>query len=200
MNSKMENTIKVWDLPVRLFHWSLVVSFACAYLAAEFHFKEWHVLLGYVLCGLVAFRIVWGFAGSTYAKFKSFVFSPAETLGYLRDMKAGHPRHYYGHNPAGALMVFGLLALLLAMFASGLATLAAIDFEGPFLSVLNVEDETSYSIRHIHEFFAEMALVLIPLHILGVIGGSLQHKENLVRAMITGKKVAVDSSSDSTKR
>jgi cytochrome b len=189
--------VKVWDLPVRLFHWSLVICFTLAYLTAEYHFKEWHVLLGYVLCFLVIARLFWGFFGNQYARFKSFIFTPAETLNYILSLRSGHPKHYLGHNPMGALMVFGLLALLLAIFISGLMILAVIDFEGPFLMLINsVGDETSYSLRELHEFFPIVALVLIPLHLLGVISGSIQHKENLVRSMITGIKDVPASNSD----
>jgi cytochrome b len=187
---QIENgSIKVWDLPVRLFHWLQVFGFTLAYLTAEYHFKEWHVVLGYALCGLVGARIFWGFFGTQYARFNSFIFSVSETLAYLRSLRAGKPHHYFGHNPAGALMVFALLLLLLAIFLSGLVTLSVIDFEGPFLALANfVDDETSYTWRHIHEILSNVALVLIPLHILGVIAGCIQHKENLVRAMFTGKK------------
>ncbi len=196
-SEKAQNTVKVWDVPVRLFHWTLVVGFAMAYLTAENQVKEVHVLIGYGLCLLLIARLLWGFVGSRYARFSSFVFSPAETLNYLRSMKQGRPKHYYGHNPAGALMVFALLGVLATIFASGLSSLAVIDFEGPLLVLVDyVDDETSYLLRDIHEFFPVVALVLIPLHLLGVVGGSLQHKENLVRAMITGRKPAVESASN----
>lgn len=182
-------TIKVWDLPVRLFHWNLVFLFACAYLSAEFHLGFIHTLIGYCLCLLLVARLVWGFIGNEFARFKSFIFSPAETLSYLRSLKEGHPKPYLGHNPAGALMVFALLGLLTFIFLTGLATLAVIDFEGPlFVLLANWSDEASYTVRHLHAWLINIALLLIPLHLLGVVMGSVQHKENLVRAMITGLK------------
>jgi len=187
--NESDNTVKVWDAPVRLFHWSLVVSFAAAYFTAEFHIGFVHVWIGYFLCALLLTRIFWGFAGNQYARFRSFIFSPRETATYMRAMLQGNPAHYFGHNPAGALMVFALLGLLLLIFLSGLATLAVIDFEGPLLFLINsIDDETSYAIRHLHSWLINLALVLIPLHLLGVLFGSIQHKENLVRAMITGSK------------
>jgi len=195
----MENRFdqkKVWDVPVRLFHWSLVLGFILAYLTAEVHFLDVHVLIGYFLIVLLLFRVFWGFAGNQYARFKSFIFSPQETMAYMKSMRGGHPVHYYGHNPAGALMVFGLLLLLAAIFMSGLVTLAAIDFEGPLLFLANrVSDDTSYFFRHAHDFFVDVALLLIPLHLLGVVSGSMQHKENLVRAMVTGMKKVVTPNS-----
>lgn len=187
---EMQTTqVRVWDVPVRLFHWSLVAGFAAAYVSAEMHQLAVHVWLGYALLALVAFRLVWGFTGNPYARFKSFIFTPQETLAYVRSLRGGHPAHYYGHNPAGALMVFALLGVLLAIFVSGLVTLAVIDFEGPLLFLANsVSDDTAYFFRHAHDFFVNVALLLIPLHLLGVVSGSIQHRENLVRAMITGMK------------
>jgi cytochrome b len=181
--------VNVWDMPTRLFHWTLVLSFTSAYLTAEFHLGFLHTLLGYFLCLLLVARLIWGFAGNQYARFQSFIFSPQETIEYLRSLMQNNPRHYFGHNPAGALMVFGLLALLFLIILTGLTTLAVIDFEGPLLFLTdNFDDETSYLLRHLHGWLIDIALVMIPLHLLGVVVGSLQHKENLVRAMITGKK------------
>jgi cytochrome b len=181
--------IKVWDVPVRLFHWMLVAGFVTAYVSGEYRDGDVHVLIGYTLCLLLAARLYFGFFGSRYARFGSFVFSPAETMEYLRSMRAGNPKHYFGHNPAGALMVFALLALLALIFVTGLMTLAVIDFEGPLLFLVRyVNDDTSYAIRQLHEFLINLAVGLVVLHLLGVAAGSIQHKENLVRAMVTGKK------------
>jgi cytochrome b len=182
-------TVNVWDLPTRLFHWTLVLTFTSAYLTAEFHLGFLHTFIGYFLCLLLVVRIFLGFAGNQYARFKSFMFSPRETLSYLRGMLHNNPQPYLGHNPAGALMVFGVLVLLALIMLTGLFTLATIDFEGPLLFLANyVDDETSYAVRHLHGWLIDIALVIIPLHLLGVLAGSIQHKENLVRAMITGKK------------
>lgn len=187
--------IKIWDVPVRLFHWSLVLGFVLAYVSAEVGILDAHVLIGYFLIFLLVFRVLWGFIGTQYSRFQSFLFSPAETMGYVKSIRTGQPAHYYGHNPAGALMVFGLLALLAAIFTSGLVTLATVDYEGPLLFLANqVSDDTSYFFRHAHDFFVDVALIVIPLHLLGVISGSIQHKENLARSMVTGmKNVAPDS-------
>lgn len=191
--------VKVWDVPVRLFHWTLVICFALAYVSAEVGILDAHVLIGYALIALLAFRVMWGFIGNPYARFKSFTFPVQETMAYVRAMRGGQPAHYYGHNPAGALMVFGLLALLLAIFASGLITLSMVDYEGPLLFLANqVSDDTSYFFRHAHSFFVDVALLLIPLHVLGVLAGSIQHKENLVKSMFTGmKKIVATNSSHS---
>jgi cytochrome b len=184
-----EVIVKVWDVPTRLFHWTLVISFAAAYLTAEFHFGYFHSLIGYFLCFLLLARLVLGFTGNQYARFKSFIFSPQETKEYFRAILNNNPRHYLGHNPAGALMVFALLGLLFTILLSGLITLAAIDYDGPLLFLANLlSDEASYAFRYLHSWLINFAFVLISLHLIGVVAGSVQHKENLVRAMITGIK------------
>lgn len=188
------NAVKVWDMAIRLFHWTLVPGLVTAYISGEVHASEIHVLTGYALCVLLAIRLYWGFRGTQYARFRSFIFSAVETREYVRSMFGGHPKHYFGHNPAGALNVFALLATVLLLLVTGLATLSVIDFEGPLLFMANlVSDEASYSIRHIHEFIPNIGLALVALHLMGVVAGSIQHRENLVKAMITGKKKLADS-------
>lgn len=182
-------TVKVWDRSIRFFHWTLVLGFATAFISGKFHAPTLHALVGYVLCALIVARAYWGFRGGKHARFHSFVFPAGETLTYARSMIKGNPRHYFGHNPAGALMVFALLATIAMTLATGLVTLSVIDFEGPLLFLANeVTDETSYAFRRIHEFLPTAGLMLVALHLLGVLVGSIQHRENLVKAMITGKK------------
>jgi cytochrome b len=137
----MEKTeVLVWDLPVRLFHWLLALSFAGAYLTGDSErLRDIHVMLGYTMAGLVAFRLAWGLLGTRYARFASFAYGPRQVLGYLRSLLNRSPQHYLGHNPAGSWAIYGLLALVL-------------------------------------------------VHIAGVAASSLLHGENLVRAMITGRK------------
>jgi cytochrome b len=194
MNNNNES-VKVWDVPVRVFHWATVLGFTAAYLTAKFHIGFLHNLIGYFLCVLLLARLLWGFIGNQYARFNSFIFSPGETLAYLRSLVHGRPLHYFGHNPAGALMVFALLVLLMLIFVTGLITLTVIDFEGPLLFLTNYfSDPASYAVHHLHGWLIDVALLLIPLHVLGVVAGSIQHKENLVKAMITGKKKNVSAS------
>ena len=183
------STVTVWDRFLRFFHWTLVLCFATAFISGEVHASSIHVIAGYVLCVLLVARVYWGFKGSEYARFRAFIYPISEALEYLRSMLKGNPRHYYGHNPAGALMVFTMFGLLAVIFISGLLTLGTIDFEGPLVFLANrVSDETSYVFRHLHEFLPPVALGLVAIHLLGVLIGSIQHKENLVRAMLTGKK------------
>ncbi len=193
-------SIKVWDRFLRFFHWTLVLSFTTAFISGEVHASTIHVLVGYALCVLLAARVYWGFKGGEYARFRSFIFPVSEAIAYMRSMLKGNPKHYFGHNPAGALMVFTMFGLLALIFVSGLLTLGTIDFEGPLVFLANrVSDDTSYVFRHLHEFLPEIALVLVVLHLLGVLVGSIQHKENLVRAMLTGKKSPPSHSSSNQK-
>ena len=184
-------TVKVWDRFLRFFHWTLALCFATSFISGEVHASTIHELVGYVLCLLLAARVYWGFKGSEYARFRAFMFPISETLAYVRAMLKGNPGHYLGHNPAGALMVFTLLGVLAVIFVSGFLTLGTIDFGGPLAFLGNlVSDEASYAFRHLHGFLTHAALILVALHLLGVLVGSIQHKENLVRAMLTGKKAS----------
>lgn len=200
-------SVKVWDPLVRLFHWSLVAAFAIAWLSGDEE-SRLHELAGYAIIGLVLVRIVWGFVGTRYARFSDFVYRPSAVLGYAREMLIAKPRHYLGHNPLGGMMILALLVSLLAAGATGLALQGAEQGTGPFASLSSGTtvtmpgiiatavaddddegDEGSEEIwEELHEFFANLTLLLVALHIAGVIIGSLVHRENLVRAMFTGRK------------
>ena len=166
--------VRVWDMGVRGFHWSLVATFAGAWLAAD-ELAGWHEKLGYAILALVGFRLVWGFAGGAHARFSDFVTSPATVLAYLRAMMAGKARRYLGHNPAGGAMIVALLSTLLLTGLTG--WMSTTD---RWWGVEWVEDT--------HELAANLCLGLIVAHVAGVIYASRAHGENLVTAMITGLK------------
>lgn len=171
---KETSRVLVWDLPVRVFHWLMVVSFALAWLTSES--ERWrlvHVTLGYTMAGLVAFRLVWGLVGSKPARFASFVRGPAAVKAYLASLRSGQPEHHTGHNPAGALAIVGLLGLTVLTTALGWATYNELGGEW---------------LAEGHELAANTMIALVALHLLGVISGSLAHRENLARAMVTGRK------------
>ena len=173
----MLQRILVWDIPTRVFHWSLALSFAGAYLTAESErYRDIHVALGYLLFGLIAFRLVWGFIGTAYARFGSFRFSPSQVVAYLRSLLSPQPQHYIGHNPAGALAIFLLLALGLLISVSGLGLYWELGDEDLF--------------EELHEIAANLMLAVVFIHIAGVVLSSVLHKENLVRSMFTGYKMA----------
>lgn len=166
--------ILVWDAPVRVFHWLMVLSFAGAYLSAES--ERWrllHVTLGYTMAGLVAFRIVWGLLGTRYARFSTFVRGPQAVARYVRAMLRGQPEHHTGHNPAGALAILALLGLTVAIAASGWTT---------------YNDLAGEWVAEAHEVAANLMLLVVGVHIAGVVVASWLHRENLVRAMVTGRK------------
>ncbi|MBU0723355.1 MAG: cytochrome b/b6 domain-containing protein [Alphaproteobacteria bacterium] len=172
----MQPGIKVWDPFVRLFHWTLVGAIAIAWLSAD----EWdalHEWTGYLIAGLLATRLVWGLIGSRYARFSHFVRPPAAVGVYLRDVLKGRERRYLGHNPAGAAMILALIAVIAATAVTG--WMGTLD---RFWGLEWVEE--------LHETLATLLLVLVPLHVAGVVLASRRHCENLVRAMIVGRKRA----------
>jgi cytochrome b len=165
--------VRVWDRLVRLFHWSLVAAFAVAFLAEEG--ESLHNWAGYVVLGLIAFRLVWGFVGTKHARFADFVPSPRQLVGYLVSLMRGAPERYLGHNPAGGVMILCLLATVLVTAASG------------WLMTTDRFWGTEW-VEELHEAAAYTALALVGVHVLGVVVSSWLHHENLVRAMITGRK------------
>lgn len=164
----------VWDLPVRLFHWLLAASFAGAFLTAESErLRDVHVVLGYTVLGLVAFRLLWAFVGTRYARLSSFTFGPRAVVDYLRSLLAFRPLHYVGHNPAGSWVIYGLVLLAVVTGAAGYMTDGHIG---------------GHAVEEFHEGAANVMLTLVFAHIAGVVVASLMHRENLVKAMITGYK------------
>jgi cytochrome b len=170
----MSERIKVWDLPVRVFHWGLVASFVGAYLSAEWESNlELHVVLGYTATGLILFRVLWGFIGTRYARFSSFLDSPAAALRYLRGLLRRAGSEHVGHNPAGSWVIYAILLLGLATGVTGYLTYEGIGGEAA---------------EELHEVLANAWLAVVFVHVAGVIVSSLVHRQNLVRAMITGYK------------
>lgn len=169
----------VWDLAQRLAHWTLALAFALAWLTAES--ERWrlvHVASGLTVMGVVVFRVLWGLVGSGHARFADFVHGPARVGAYLRTLATGRPAHHTGHNPAGGWAVLGLL---------GLAFTTAV------LGWLTYHELGGHVLEDAHELLATLALGLVGVHVLGVGVSSLLHHENLVRAMLTGRKQALAS-------
>lgn len=170
------DTVRVWDPLVRLFHWSLVASFAVAWITGD-DWKALHIWAGYAAAALIAFRLVWGLVGPRYARFTQFVRTPGSVAAYLKDLLAGREARYLGHNPAGGAMILALILSLSALCLTGwMYTTDA------FWGEEWVEEA--------HEALANLLLVLVGLHLAGVALASLKHRENLVRAMVTGRKRA----------
>ncbi len=172
----MQDKALIWDLPVRVFHWTLATSFAGAYLLADGErLRNIHVMFGYTVLGLVVFRLVWGLTGTRYAQFRSFMYRPREMANYVRGLLRGDRPHYVGHNPAGSLAIWAILILAGLTGLSGYATYN--EFGGDAL-------------EEVHEFLANAWLMVVGMHIAGVVVSSLLDHENLARAMITGYKRA----------
>jgi cytochrome b len=187
MNDDLE--IKVWDPLVRIFHWGLVVMFITAY-ATEDELMTLHIYAGYSILGLLAFRLVWGLIGTRHARFSDFVRPPREALAYIKDMAALRAKRYLGHNPAGGLMIMALLASLLLTTLTGLGAYG-VEGGGPLTGVLSgAGGFAKEAFEEVHEFFSNLTLLLVLIHVAGVILGSILHGENLVRAMFTGTKKA----------
>ncbi|MDP3898441.1 MAG: cytochrome b/b6 domain-containing protein [Mesorhizobium sp.] len=172
----MSATVKVWDPFIRIFHWSLATSFAVAWLTGD-ELMSVHEWAGYAAGGLVALRLVMGIAGSPYARFRQFIRGPRETAVYAADIVRHREARYLGHNPVGALMVMALLGAMAALALTGW-----MQTTDAYWGVDWVEET--------HEVLANLLLGLVVLHIGGVLLESFRHHENLVRAMITGRKRA----------
>ncbi|MFA5940468.1 MAG: cytochrome b/b6 domain-containing protein [Sinimarinibacterium sp.] len=166
--------ILVWDIPTRLFHWLLALSFAGAYITAES--ESWrlvHVTLGYTFGGLILFRLLWGLIGTRHARFTDFAFSPRRVRAYLRSLVSGRPEHHVGHNPAGSWAIYAILLFGLGIAVSGYALYNEIGGE---------------AFEEVHEVLANLLLGVVVVHIAGVVVSSVLHRENLPRSMVTGYK------------
>jgi cytochrome b len=186
-----DGELVVWDPLVRVFHWSLVASFTVAYLSGEGEMLDLHAWSGYIIGALILFRLLWGLVGPRHARFADFVFTPATILAYGRDLLHGQAQRYLGHNPLGGAMVIALLLMLTLATITGIALYGATETAGPLAGILRgTSHGFGEALEEVHEFFSNLTLILVALHIGGVFVSSLLHSENLVRAMITGRKRA----------
>ena len=212
MNQTQQNTVYVWDRLVRITHWLLFIGVIVALLTRGE--PEWlHVANGYMIASLVVLRIIWGFFGSEYARFSQFVYSPGRAIGYLFDLLRSRAKRYVGHSPAGAWMILFLIISLLGNVSTGMYLYALEEHAGPLAFLVDEEpaetigenehsmadqlvdadthddeDSAKERVEEIHELMANITLLLLILHVAGVLLGSQRHRENLIKAMITGKK------------
>ncbi|MDD2341349.1 MAG: cytochrome b/b6 domain-containing protein [Tolumonas sp.] len=190
MNTKIEQ-VKVWDLFVRVFHWTIVTLFFCNYFLSErgLPFERGsivHIYTGYVIIGFVLARLIWGIIGSKNARFSSFIPKPSEFIHYMKCLMKGKHNHYEGHNPAGAVMIVCLLSGLLITGLSGwLASLGDV-FDGWQATVAAATDFVPWG--DVHAFFANLTLLGAGIHIIAVMLVSHLTKENLVLPMLSGYK------------
>ena len=207
MSQSSPSSRQVWDPLIRIGHWTLVIAFFTAYLSGDDAFTL-HKWAGYWVAGYVLFRIVWGIIGPRHARFANFVRGPRAVLGYLMGLATGKAADHTGHNPAGGAMVVALLLSLMITTSSGMALYAIEDGRGPLAGLLaqqaitpivslrgeddeeheNGESLAGESLEGVHKASVYLTLTLIGLHLAGVVASSIAHKENLARAMVTGRK------------
>ena len=170
-------SVKVWDWPVRVFHWTLAASVIGAYVTGESEdFERLHHTLGWVAAGLIAFRVVWGVVGTRYARFSEFVRGPAQVWSYIKSLRSHAPQHFVGHNPVGAVAVILLMGLTALSVYTGWLALA---------------DNAAEWLEEAHEIAANTLITLVLVHVIGVLWSSRTHGENLLKAMLTGRKTAL---------
>lgn len=189
-NILSDSSLEVWDLPIRLFHWLLVLFFATAYASAVIAgFDPVHGWMGYGIVFLLFFRLIWGVIGSKYARFANFAFMPSVMFRHLFDIFRGCPDRFLGHSPTGAGYVFLMLGLLVMIAATGLVVEGYYEFEGP-LYAMSMEPAHFWArtSRKLHSNLADAAVILAILHLVGVATAMIQHRENLVWSMINGFK------------
>lgn len=188
IHQPMPKMVRVWDPLVRLFHWGLAGSFAIAFLTED-DLLALHVWAGYLILGLIFIRVLWGFVGTRHARWSDFVKQPTEIFTYLKATIRSRAARYLGHNPAGGAMVVALMLSVTLTGLSGLAVYGAQELSGPMAPLLSgLSEGWAHALEDIHEVMANLTLLLVLLHLAGVALASLQHRENLVRAMITGLK------------
>lgn len=177
--------VKVWDWPLRLFHWGLLVCIAGCITTIKLggDWMDWHVRFGYGAAGLLAFRLVWGFVGTRHSRFSNFSFTPRETMRYAQGRSH---THYKGHNPLGALSVFAMLAVLGFQAFGGLFTSDDIAFEGPLAHWL--PSAWVSSITGLHKANQWVIYGLICMHIAAITFYTVIKREKLIGAMLHGKK------------
>ncbi|MBT9553082.1 MAG: cytochrome b/b6 domain-containing protein [Hydrogenophaga sp.] len=184
------HTVRVWDLPTRLFHWALVGCVIGLVVTANVggNWMNWHLRLGYTVLSLLLFRLVWGFVGGRWSRFSSFIYGPATVLAYLRG--DGRPEHRVGHSPLGMLSVLALLCILLAQVGTGLIADDEIAYTGPlvrFVSGETISQASSYH-KNVGKF---IVIGLVVLHLLAIAFYKVVKKDNLVGPMVSGDKTVV---------
>jgi cytochrome b len=172
--SNQKKSVLVWDFPVRVFHWLLVVSFAGAWLTSESEAQQMiHYAFGYAAVALILFRIVWGVVGTRYARFSQFIKGPTETISHIKALLTGNQHPGLGHNPAGALAMISLMALILLIGLTGFWSVK--EYLGDIMS-------------EAHNAIASITTAVVVIHIAAAIIMSYMQKENLVKSMFTGNK------------
>ena len=189
----MTNKLLVWDLPVRLFHWLLVISLFSAWYTSdgERGLIEYHLQIGYFILGLITFRIVWGVFGTKYARFSQFIPNKQDLIYYLQNFKQEKNYSAVGHNPLGGLMVVLMMALILSQAVSGLFMNDDVFTTGPYYE--SVSKSIQNYMSFIHRRFFDLIIVVSTLHISAIVYYLIAKKINLIVPMITGYKSSANN-------
>ena len=181
--------VRVWDIPVRLVHWSLVLLVIVMFVTGKLggNWLEWHKRAGFSILGLVTFRILWGFVGSHHARFVNFLRGPKAVAAYMKSATRRNSPHHTGHNPLGALSVVTMLGVLWLQAVMGLFANDDLMLEGPFAHL--VGKAVSDQLTTLHKLNSTLILILIGVHLAAIAFAFFYRKENLVKAMITGNKM-----------
>ncbi|MCP4597958.1 cytochrome b/b6 domain-containing protein [Neptuniibacter sp.] len=183
----MGTMVKIWDLPTRIFHWSLVLLFIFMIISGESDdLLEWHFYAGYLMSGLILFRVLWWFLGTRYARFSALKLSPMELMSYSKDLLRSKHTPSYGHTPPGSMMVVLVLVLLTIQLLTGMMSTDDIIWNGPFYNY--VSGDTSELSGQVHEVIQLILQILVGIHVLAIILYKVKFKEALVPAMVHGKK------------
>jgi len=186
-DASQPHPVRIWDLPTRLFHWMLVAAFAAQWLTQDdARLLDYHVFAGYLIGTLLLLRVLWGFVGTRYARFRSFAFGPRDGWRHLRALLAGRHERHLGHNPAGTWSIFGLLVLGLVTVATGILTLGGAKQLGPLRGLIGYARGDTLAL--VHKYLAWSMLVLVALHLVGVLLASRAERENLTVSMVIGTK------------
>lgn len=178
--------VPVWDIPVRLFHWTLVLLIAFSWLSSEMDWMTWHMYSGYTILTLILFRILWGFVGSTHARFSDFIYGPRALIAYIKTLPSRTAAKFAGHNPLGGISVVLILLCVLAQAGTGLFANDDIINEGPL--VKHVTKELSDWLTTVHKYNFNLLLALIGVHVAAVLYYLIYKSENLIKPMFTGRK------------
>lgn len=186
-------TLRVWDLPTRVFHWTLAACVIALVATAKGGLMEWHARLGYAVLALLLFRLVWGLVGGHWSRFASFIYSPAALIAYLRGRSP--LAHRVGHSPLGALSVFALLAVLAAQVGTGLISDDEIAFTGPLNAL--VSSATGLAATSYHRQIGQwLVIALVVLHVAAVLFYLLRRRDNLIAPMWSGDKPLPEPAAD----
>ncbi len=180
----IERKVRVWDLPTRIFHWSLLALLLVAWFTGEEEgaAAQIHRYAGEAIAGLIVFRVLWGFVGGERSRFSDFAAGPTAIVAHVRDLFSSRPKRHLGHNPLGGIAVFLLLAVVSAIVFTGLFS-GGEGAGGPFVGVWGLE------LSELHELLFRVLQGLVLVHLLGVLVESLKARDALIPAMITGAKI-----------